>query len=71
MWVIYITRNLKKGNISMKSKVNIVSIIFAIVFTIIAIVRFENLELIEVISYALAIIGFLIMGIIPLFNRNK
>lgn len=52
-------------------KINKTAICFLVAFILILIFRFKTLEVIDKLFYSLAIVGFLIMGIAPIFNKKK
>lgn len=52
-------------------KINKTAICFLVAFILILIFRFKTLEVIDILFYILAIAGFAIMGIAPMFDKMK
>lgn len=50
---------------------NIIALIFAVVLICITIIRWSSLDAIDLAINGLAIVGFTIMGIAPLFSKKK
>lgn len=54
----------------LNEKINVVALCFAIVFSGVLIVRWSALEVVDIAFYGLAILGFVVMCIAPLFSKK-
>lgn len=54
----------------LNEKINIFAFCFAIVFSVILLIRWSALETADIAFYSLAILGFVVMCVAPLFLRK-
>lgn len=55
----------------LNEKINVFALCFVIVFSVILLVRWSSLEAADIAFYGLAIFGFAVMCIAPLFSKKK